>query len=105
MLYSDERLLTTSADIEYEVIVENTCTGEDCASTNMGDQVINEVSTATSNTEDMQNAIQSSNNAVLASVTVQSITVDQTAVSTTSSGTIVGVSFPVYHMLKTLVFL
>ena len=99
--YSDERLLTTSADIEYEVIVENTCIGEDCASTSVEDQVI----TATSNTEDMQNAIQSSNNAALASVTVQSITVDQTAVSTTSSETIVGVSFPVYHMFKSRVFL
>ena len=103
--YSDERLLTTSADIEYEVIVENTCTGEDCTSKSVEDQVVNEVLTTTSNTEDIQNAIQSSNNAALASVTVQSITVDQTAVSTTSSETIVGVSFPVYHMLKSRVFL
>jgi len=89
--YPDERLLTTSADIEYEVIVENKCTGEDCTSTSVEDQVVNAVSTATSN-EDMQNAIQSSDNVALASVTVQSITVDQTAVSTTSSETIVGVS-------------
>ena len=95
----DDRLLTTSADVQYEVVVQSQCS-ENCESTTaVADQVVNQVTVATSDTTSMENAIQSSGNLALNSVTVQGSSVDQNADITSSTETVVGVSCFVSYLL------
>jgi len=106
--------LLSSSDVEVEIVVktevaedqgleESTTTDPDVAAAAVADQVVSQVTTATSDTANLEDALQDSDNAALTSVTVQGTTVDQNPVTTSSTETVVGVScFVSYDMLSAL---
>lgn len=103
----DARLLSTSSDVEVEIIVETelvetevtedqgseeSTTDPVLAAAAVAEQVVSQVTAATSDTTNLEDALQDSDNAALTSVTVEGTTVDQNPVTTSSTETIVGVS-------------
>jgi len=98
--------LLSSSDVEVEIVVkteveedqgsdngeESTTTDPDVAAAAVADQVVSQVTAATSDTTNLEDALQDSDNAALTSVTVEGTTVDQNPVTTSSTETIVGVS-------------
>jgi len=106
--------LLSSSDVEVEIVVktevaedqgleESTTTDPDVAAAAVADQVVSQVTAATSDTANLEDALQDSDNAALTSVTVQGTTVDQNPVTTSSTETVVGVScFVSYDMLSAL---
>ena len=102
---SDDRLLSSSADVIYEVVIQNLCSDNCESTTDVANQVVNQVTAATSDTTNMESVIQGSGNTALSSVTVQGSTVDQKDV-TSSSETIVGVScFVSYYDTSSILLL
>ena len=103
----DARLLSTSSDVEVEIIVETelvetevtedqgseeSTTDPVLAAAAVAEQVVSQVTAATSDTTNLEDALQDSDNAALTSVTVEGTTVDQNPVTTSSTETVVGVS-------------
>ena len=107
------RLLTTS-DVVVEIAVktevaedqgsEESTTDPDVAAAavadQVADQVVSQVTAATSDPAVVEAAIQSSDNAALAAVTVEGISTDENAVTTSSTETIVGVSCLLVIMIR-----
>ena len=113
----DNRLLTGSAAVEFDVVVKTEVEeGSEESTTDVAaadvadqvaDQVVSQVTAATSDPAVVEAAIQSSDNAALASITVEGVSTDENAVTTSSTETVVGVSCLVsyYDMFNNLSFL
>ena len=97
----DDRLLTTSAAVVVEIAVEKEVEDQGSeestidpavAAAAVAGQVVSQVTDATSNTTNLEDALQNSDNAALNSVTVQGLSVDENPDVTSSTETVVGVS-------------